>query len=317
MSSRYEWTVTLDPVTSAKITRYRPKDAPPAWEAVAPLVRSVVAATVTQVPYDVEQLLHVTSSLALWAEASGLEREPATWLRNETIDAFVLSRSRTLRASSIRTYRTWLLRVRSALAWSERGEAAPVRLKATPEPYQPYTPVELAGLRHRGTHLPGQQNTDALALISLGAGYGLTPHEIAASRGHHITRLPRQGPVLHTGVDRIVPLPARPPWEDLVEELADQAGSGYLFRPGRSVEYAKNLISSWPLSHPTPAGLPSLSARRLRASWIVELMMARIDHALIAQAAGLASAASLARFQHYVPPLDDATAMRLLHGGPS
>ncbi|MGW3423088.1 hypothetical protein [Streptomyces phaeochromogenes] len=35
--------------------------------------------------------------------------------------------------------------------------------------------------------------------------------------------------------------------------------------------------------------------------WIVELMAARIDHDLIAKAASLASAASLARSQHHVP----------------
>ncbi|MFB9388249.1 hypothetical protein ACFPM3_30580 [Streptomyces coeruleoprunus] len=43
-------------------------------------------------------------------------------------------------------------------------------------------------------------------------------------------------------------------------------------------------------------------------------MRAHIDHHLIAQAAGLASAASLARWQHLVPPVDDATAARLLRG---
>ncbi|MFF2523826.1 hypothetical protein [Streptomyces liangshanensis] len=42
--------MVLDPVTSAKITRYRPKDVPPLWAEVAPLVRSVVAAAVTAVP---------------------------------------------------------------------------------------------------------------------------------------------------------------------------------------------------------------------------------------------------------------------------
>ncbi|MET8983781.1 hypothetical protein ABZX85_50315 [Streptomyces sp. NPDC004539] len=41
----------------------------------------------------------------------------------------------------------------------------------------------------------------------------------------------------------------------------------------------------------------------MRATWIVELMAAHIDHDLIAKAAGLASAASLTRYQHHVPPL--------------
>lgn len=314
LSSRYAWTVVLDPDTSAKITRYRPREAPPLWVEVAPLVRSVVAATVTAVPYDVEQLLHVTGRLALWAEASGLERSADAWLRNEVIDAFVLSRAGDIEGSSVRTYRTWLLRVRDALAWSERGEAAPARMHAEANTYQPYTAAELAGLRHWATHLPRQQKTDALALMGLGAGLGLMPKEVAASRGADLQRLRGNGPLLHTAVDRLVPLVARAAWDTVLGELADQAGLGYLFRPRRTTEYAKNLIGSWSLTHLPPDGLPTVSVGRLRATWIVELMRAHIDHHLIAQAAGLASAASLARWQHLVPPLDDATAARLLRG---
>ncbi|CAM5678429.1 hypothetical protein SAVIM338S_07253 [Streptomyces avidinii] len=306
--------MVLDPDTSAKITRYRPREAPPLWVEVAPLVRSVVAAAVTAVPYDVEQLLHVTGSLALWAEASGLERSADAWLRNEVIDAFVLSRAGDIEGSSVRTYRTWLLRVRDALAWSERGEAAPVRMHAAANTYQPYTAAELAGLRHWAAHLPRQQKTDALALMGLGAGLGLMPKEVAASRGADLQRLRGNGPLLHTAVDRLVPLVARAAWDTVLGELADQAGRGYLFRPRRTTEYAKNLIGSWSLNHRPPDSLPAVSVGRLRATWIVELMRAHIDHHLIAQAAGLASAASLARWQHLVPPIDDATAARLLRG---
>ncbi|MFI5868272.1 hypothetical protein [Streptomyces sp. NPDC051546] len=313
LSSRYAWTVVLDPVTSAKIAGYRPVDAPPLWVEVAPLVRSVVAAAVSAVPYDVDRLLHVTGRLALWAEATGLERDPSTWLRNEVIDAFVLSRA-DIKGSSVRTYRTWLLRVRDVLAWSERGEAAPARLHAESNPHQPYSAAELAGLRHWAAHLPRQQKTDALALLGLGAGLGLTPKELAASRGVDLRRPRRGGPLMHTAVDRLVPLVARAAWDTVLGELADQAGRGYLFRPRRTTEYSKNLIGSWSLNHRPPDGLPVLSAGRARVTWIVELMRAHIDHHLIAQAAGLASAASLARWQHLVPPVDDATAARLLRG---
>jgi hypothetical protein len=122
----------------------------------------------------------------------------------------------------------------------------------------------------------------------------------------HHQRLP--GPHL------VVPLVARAAWDPVLDELAQAAGDSYLLRPRRSVVYAKNLIGSWSLIHRPPAPLPAVSAGRLRATWIVELMAARIDHDLIAKAAGLASAASPARYQHHVPPLDDATAMRLLRG---
>lgn len=315
LTSRYSWIVVLDPDTSAKIARYRPRQAPAAWDDVAPLVRSIVAATVTAVPYGTERLLHVTASLALWAEANGLPRDPDTWLRGEVIDAYVLSRAGSVEPTSVQTYRTWLRRVRDALAWTDRGEPVPPKLHAPANPHAPYEKGELAGLRQWASRLRGQQRSDALALMALGSGLGLMPREIAAARGRHLRRVGPGHPLVHTGVERS-PLVAREGWEDVLAELVGLAG-GYLFRPGRTTPYAKNLISGWSLTHQPPADLPALSAGRFRATWIVELMTERIDHALIARAAGLASAASLARYQHFVPPLDDATAIRLLRGRPA
>ncbi|MFJ9521810.1 hypothetical protein ACIRPK_26600 [Kitasatospora sp. NPDC101801] len=306
----------LDPDTSAKIARYRPRQAPPAWDDVAPLVRSAVAATVTAVPYDVERLLHAVAGLALWAEANGLPRDPDSWLRGEAIDAFVLSRVRVLQPTSLQTYRTWLRRVRDALAWTDRGEPVPPKLHAPANPHNPYSSEELAGLRHWASHLRGQQRTDALALMGLGAGFGLTPRELAATRGLDLRRPGPRHPLIHAGIER-TPVAARASWEEVLAELAELAGGRYLFRPGRTTAYAKNLIGSWSLLHQPSTGLPPLSVGRLRAGWIVDLMRDRIDHDLIAKAAGLTSPASLARYQHLVPPLDDSTAIRLLRGRPA
>ncbi|MEU6275749.1 NUDIX hydrolase [Streptomyces populi] len=276
--------MVLDPVTSEKITGCRPRKAPPVWPEVAPLVRSVVAATASSVPYGVDRSLHVTGRLALWAETTGLDRDPDVWLRNEVIDALVLSRVGNIEASSVRTYRTWLLRVRDALAWSGRGEAAPARMHADAHPHQPCTAAELAGLRHWAAHLPRQQKTDALALLGLGAGLGFTPKEVAATRGPDLGRPRRGGPLLHTGAKRPVPLVARAAWDAVLGEPAERAGAGFMFRPGRTVEYAKSLVGSRALAHRPPQGLPGVSVGRLRATWIVELMRAHIDHHLIAQA---------------------------------
>ncbi|MCX4964119.1 hypothetical protein OHA98_04665 [Streptomyces sp. NBC_00654] len=260
VSSRHVWTVVLDPATSVKITRYRPWNAPPVWGEVGPLVRSIVAAAVTAAPHDVERLLHVVGRLALWAEAAGLERSADAWLRNEVIDAFVLSRVGEIEGSSARTYRTWLLRVRDALAWSERGEAPPARMHADASPHQPYCAAELAGLRHWATHLPRQQRTDALALLGLGAGLGLMPKEVAASRGLDLCRPSRGGPLLHRGVERLIPLVAGAAWDTVLGGLAETAGGGCLFRPRRTVEYAKNLIGSWSLIHRPPQAARCRSA---------------------------------------------------------
>ncbi|MFG1705395.1 hypothetical protein ACFLIM_19575 [Nonomuraea sp. M3C6] len=86
-----------------------------------------------------------------------------------------------------------------------------------------------------------------------------------------------------------------------------------MFRPRRAARHAKNLFSSWTARHRPTGGLPALSVRRLRSSWIVELLSARIDLGVVAAAAGMSTSA-LARYQHFVPALDEPTAVALLRG---
>jgi hypothetical protein len=61
-------------------------------------------------------------------------------------------------------------------------------------------------------------------------------------------------------------------------------------------------------------GLPRLSARRFRTTWIVELMRDHIDPVVIADAAGMTSTAALARYQRFVPPMEPGRRAALLRG---
>lgn len=129
--------MALDTLTSSVIDAYAPREAPACWEEVGPLVKSVVTATAERVPYSVEDLLHVVARLALWAEGRGVAREPAAWLKNETIDAFVLTGCAGLKPGTLRTYRTWLRRVRDVLIWDDTAQSEGLRLSAPPEPAPP------------------------------------------------------------------------------------------------------------------------------------------------------------------------------------
>jgi integrase len=307
--------VTLDPGTSAKITGYRPRSAPPEWDLLAGHVRTVVAASAPMTGHRVERLLHVVARLAIWCHRRGLPADAEIWLRHETIDAFVLAGCTDLSPHSAQTYRSWLRQVRAALAWAERGEAPPAAMTAPNRPTAPYTRPELAGLLEWARSLRAQARCDALALIGLAAGCGLAPGELAAVRGTHL-RILADGTVVIAppGTTRLIV--ARAAYEDHLAAAARSAlagGDRYLFRPGRTVAYAKNLIASWTKVHRPTGDLPPLSARRLRASWIVELLTARIDIGVVAAAAGLAPSA-LARYQHFVPPLEEHAAIELLRG---
>ncbi|WP_405898268.1 hypothetical protein OG242_12685 [Streptomyces sp. NBC_00727] len=313
LTSRWDWSVTLNPQVSARIRRYRPRLPPERWGPVADQVRATVAAAAPATCYEAGHLLHVVGRLAVWADSCGLPRDPGLWLRTETIDLFILRGLTGRVGSSRQTFRTWLRRTREALVWVERGEAPAVRISANRRPQPPYELSELARLGGWAELLPGRARLDGLAMMALTAGCGLNPGELPTVRGSDL-RITDSGMVVIDApwLGRLVA--CRAEWEATLAELAQIAGNSYLFRPGRKVEAAKNLVSSWPARHRPHAGLPPLSARRLRTTWIVDLLRQRIDPALVAQAAGMNSAASLGPYFHWVPPLAPEQAAELLRG---
>ncbi|MDF2260479.1 hypothetical protein P2L57_33655 [Streptomyces ferralitis] len=304
--------MTLSPEVSRRIRDYRPRLPPERWTAVADQVRATVAAAAPATRYEATRLLHAVGRLAVWADGRGLPRDPGVWMRSETIDAFVLSGC-TGEDGSVQTYRCRLRRVREALVWVERGEAPPVRLSSPRNPQPPYEDRELSRLRAWAGHLPGRARLDGLALMALGAGCGLAPGEVARVRGSHIRITPSGVAVLdEIMLGRLVACHAG--WEAVLAELSEAAGAGFVFRPGRKTAAAKNLISSWPARHRPHAGLPPLSARRLRSTWIVRLLAEGISPVVIASAAGMTSPAGLAPYHRWVPPLPGGEVVRLLRG---
>lgn len=313
LSSRFCWSVTLSPEVSSKIRDYRPRLPYRRWAPVAELVRATVTATAPATCYAAEHLLHVIGRIAVWADRRGLPRDPGTWLRTETIDAFILSGCVAAKDSTVLTYRTWLRRAREALVWVQRGEAPSARLSSPRTPQPPYGAGELARLRDWANHLPHQARLDGLALMTLGAGCGLMPGEVPPMRGSHVRVTSGGVAVLEEELlGRLVA--CHSDWEGTLAELAETSGTGFLFRPGRKVAAAKNLVSSWPARHRPHAGLPPLSARRLRSTWIVGRLSEGISPEAVASAAGMASPAGLAGYHHWVPPLPRAEVIRLLRG---
>ncbi|MEU2390397.1 hypothetical protein [Streptomyces sp. NPDC007369] len=243
LSSQFCWSVTLSSEVSRKIREYRPRLPQTQWAPVADLVRATVTAIAPATCYETEHLMHVIGRIAVWADRIGLPRDPGTWLRTETIDGFILSGCTDVQDSTVLTYRTWLRRAWDALVWVRRGEAPPVRLSSPRAPQPPYEQGEMARLRAWASHLPGQSRLDGRALMALGAGCGLKPGEVARVRGSHIRVTTGGVAVLEEDLlGRLVACHAS--WEATLADLAQAADAGFLFRPGRKVAAAKNLISS-------------------------------------------------------------------------
>ncbi|MFJ4847283.1 hypothetical protein [Streptomyces sp. NPDC088733] len=313
--SRYSWHVVLEPEMSHAILRYRPKDAPPEWEAVADGVRMLVATVADHVPYRLTTVLRVVAMLAVHAERAGVPRDPAVWLDQSTITHCLLTGTKHA-PSTLQTYASLLSRVREVLVWVERGEPARPHLSADRSRARPYSASALTRLAVWADNLPptptGRGN--ARAMLALGAGCGLFPAEMLAVRGTDIHVLTSDAVVVRVpGSDRLIV--CRSLWEETLAELASNAGHRYLYAPDREVGHPKNAISNWvDRNRPRDRKVPVPDMRRLRATWIVSLLRDRVPSDLVAKAAGLQSAASLAPYLAWVPEISKDAAVRLLRG---
>lgn len=318
LASRWEWVMYVERSDADRIRAYRPhaaKVSDAQWARIQGPVRVLVTAVVGRVPYGVDDLLYIATKVAVFAEESGLPDDPAVWLLTENIDRFIVSRyrDRHFGPASAETYRTYLRRMREAMVWVDRGEAPSPRLHVPRDPSAPYAGAELAKLDAWAAGLPDRERWDAHALLCLGAGCGLARAKAIAVTGADICVL-KSGMVLVTAGPEGLPIACVAKYEQRLAELARVRAGSFVFRPGRQVEAAKNLVSNWTARHVPPKGTPKLSLARLRSTWIVGLMARRIDRELIAEAAGLQSSAQLAKYAKWVPPMTSAEANQMLRG---
>lgn len=308
----------MDPTDAARIRAYRPargKVSDAQWARIRDLVRVLVAAVVGRVPYGVDDLLYVATRIAVFADEAGLPADPAEWLRTENIDRFIISqyRDRHFGPRTAETYRTYLRRMREAMVWVDRGEAPSPRLRTPRDPSAPYDRGELAAYDAWAINLPESQRWDAEALLCLGVGCGLARVDTIAVTGTDIA-VYDSGMVLVYTASRGRPIACAMRYRQRLAHLVQVRADRPLFRPGRQVDAAKNLVSNWTNLHLPPQGTPKLSLARLRSTWIVNLMARRIDRELIAEAAGLRSSAQLAKYAQWVQPPSDDEANQLLQG---
>lgn len=300
---------------STAVTRYRPKDVPPEWELVADGVRMVALTTSGAMPYSVTKVMLVIGRLAVYSERHATARDPLLWLQQETADRFLIAQTG-LKPSTIQTYRAVINRVREALLWLEQRQPLAVKMRARKTRQQPYTPAELARYAMWARTLPATADVgrSALALLALGAGCGLVRREVLSIRGSDIRPLSSGVVAVKVpGSDRL--LICRAAWEEVLADLAKQAGEDRLFYPQRVVDEPKNGLTNWAVrvlrnTH----GLPPLRLARLRSSWITELLRARVPDDVVAAAAGMKSTSGLAFYREFVPPVTTEEAARLLRG---
>lgn len=147
------------------------------------------------------------------------------------------------------------------------------------------------------------KRASALALVVFGAGAALRPGELAGLRGCHVTR--RSGQVVVEvavgPAPRVVRVAVR--YAGRALDLAREAGTGFVFRPGPAGRAGKNFVNMFAQRLARDPSAPALSASRCRASFICDHLAAGTPLGELLAIAGIAEAESLARYAAHVPGL--------------
>lgn len=226
--------------------------------------------------------------LGRFCSAQGL----AVALVPPVVEAFVVVGLPGRAASTKGTYRSELRR----LAGGPRPKAA------TPFPGSPakapYTSAEVAELWSVATSQgSARRRASALAFLALGIGAGLRPGEIAATVGDDVTC--EHGRVSVEVAGRVVPVAGE--HGSALARLAEEAGPGHLFRPGRGAVASKNLVNGFGPKLVAGPGAPRFSSGRARSSFICGHLANGTPLPVLLYISGIAEAGSLLRYARFVP----------------
>lgn len=161
----------------------------------------------------------------------------------------------------------------------------------------------MARVHHWADALSEQHRLNAWSLICLARGCGMAPGEVRRAIGKWFNRT-GGGDLVYADPTRDGRFVAcRPDYRPhLTEVLARRDAAAPLFRPERRKLDSVNAVSNWTSRFPIPE-LGRLDARRLRSTWIVEMMRLPIDRDIIATAAGMRGVAQLEKYRPWVPEM--------------
>ena len=172
------------------------------------------------------------------------------------------------------------------------------------EASRPYSPADVASLRSwAAAQRQVERRTSAAALLALGLGAGLTGQEIIRLRVEDITE-DADGVLVGVTGDGARNVPVLDQCEDsLLERMRFVGRSGWAFRSGQRGGNV-NLVTDFVSRTPVPS--VTLQARRMRATWLTEHLVAGTPLAALLPAAGLESAGALDRVLQGIPPTPGA-----------
>ncbi|MEI7859465.1 MAG: hypothetical protein WCI26_06485 [Acidimicrobiales bacterium] len=294
---------------SAVIARFSPKDVPTdVWDRIRPVVTAAVSDSTPVTPGLTRRHMTIATQLAVWADRIGVPLDHEVLFHPETIDRYILEGCAHLTIGSRMNYRSQLWKFGKSVIGPEHFPPHPLPLKRSPTnaPYSADDVIELMAWSRGLTTAHMRRN--AKALLAVGLGAGLTSQEVSRLVGTDVRRHDDLVLVEVIG-DKARTVPVLRPWAASVLELAQESGTRAFFRPDRTRITRGDIVAF--ISRCSRGEDAHFSIQRTRITWIVTHFAAGTHATALERASGV-TAAQLAKYLAFVPPLDDEVAFRQL-----
>lgn len=288
---------------AAFVRMYTPQTDPRVWARIGDFCTQIVLDAAPSHSASASRWLQVVCALTEWCtDSAGMDLDRERVLDPNTIERYIRSRS-DLSKRSRATLRSVLLHI-SMRILGERPAPFSYSTYGRSSGSAPYSREELAAVRSFiGGEPTAYRRANLLGLVALAGGAGLNPGEVLAAKAEHIERR-TEGWLVRVQGDNARTVPFLSDFDDLIVRSIEQRPTGHLVLPGRSTRTSKTLHQAVDAS--TGRGLRP-SAQRLRSTWLVTMLNARVPFPLLLHAAGLKTLGSLDRYLTYVDNEDTTT----------
>lgn len=267
------------------------------WTATRDLVTAAVAKCTGKTAYADHDLLQAATRLAAWVhEQPELDLSQRVVFAPATIERFVAEGLGHYAPASRGNRRSMLLRMSEVLLGDKARRARLAPLPASTAS-APYTNHEIAELRAWTRLSTGARRKNALVLVALGVGAGLSAGEVLGVTRQDIVREGTAVWVIVTGA-RPRRVQVECAWSDsLLRAVVGLEPGDWVFGNGRATA-GKNMVTNFVAKTATTGLAPN--SQRMRATWIVDQLRAGTAAVPLMRAAGVASLEAITRYVQFV-----------------
>jgi hypothetical protein len=295
------------------VLKYRPRDLPPeTWNAIAPLVQEI-APLVAFTPGSARSAASLLTQHLWWCHDIGLPLEKRIVFHPDTIDRFAVEACAGYSEGTKGNYRNLLAKCGEAAVGPELYRPRPLPVKR-PDRVAPYSRGDVAALYAWARGLRTSfMRTNAEVLLDVILSTGATAFEATRLVGTDFVE-DEFGIVLNICVgQRPRTVPVRYELEEAIHALAMRSGENPVWHPER--KRIQNSQISHFIGKCGAGDAPKLNPQRLRVTWIVRQLEARVGMRELAAAAGT-EASAVAAYAPYLAEPDWTEARRALRAGP-